>query len=236
MLSELKHRLANSQTRVIALLAAVVVLLYSLTGCNKSQTSNSISDSVSSTFKSTTVEESGNSQSNSQSEFDFDEAVKNIMLFGSKVSLPCAIEDLGKEFTFTDQSEWVVIGDVVNSNLYYENKKIGTVNLSESDGDKTQIIGLTLGFGLNSEIYQDEEIRKASFDSYGWYSEEIEIDFGGLNFNSSENEIKLCLGTPTETTDVYFDDYLVYKYPNGHIWVKFYQDMITEFTIEYYPD
>lgn len=190
--------------KVKAALLSVVMLLCSLTGCNN------------------------------QLEFDFDEAVKNITLFGSKVSLPCAIEDLGKEFTIAEQSEWTVIGDVAASNLYYENKKIGTVNLSESDGE-AQITGLTFGFGLNSEIY-DEEMRKTLFDSYGWYSEEIEIDFGGLNFNSSENEIKLCLGTPAEKTDPYFDDYLVYEYSNGSIWIRFYQDMITEFSIDYRPD
>lgn len=188
--------------KVKAALLSVVMLLCSLTGCN-----------------------------NNQTEFDFDEAVKNIMLFGSRISLPCVIENLGKEFTIAEPSEWVVIGDAVTSNLYYENKKIGSVNLSESDGDEIQIIGLTLGFGLNSAADQDEEIRKVLFDSYGWYSEEIEIDFNGLSFNSSENEIKLCLGTPKETTDAYFDDYLVYEYPNGRIWIRFYQDTITEFTV-----
>lgn len=227
--------------RLFTVMLSAAILLCSLTGCESNQASNSESDSVS---ESTSDDESKdsqvnsdnadssdsqNEQSNSHSEFDFDAAVKNITLFGKKISLPCTVKDLGEEFSLDERSKWVILESVVSSDLYYKNKKIGTVNLSDSDEE--QIICLDFGFGLGNEFITDEKLRKPLYESYGWYSDEIEIDFSGLKFNSSSNEIKFCLGEPTEKTDAYFKDYLVYEYLNGYVWVKFYQDMITEFVI-----
>lgn len=247
MFSNIRHQLGKKVKRAVALLATVT-LLCSFTGCVGDEESSTDPNSTDGGLQSTPVAEpkdsqgsevnSGNTsssdtqneQGSGQSEFDFDEAVKKIIIFQHEFSLPCEIKDLGNNFSLDEHPNWVVLGNVISSNLYYMNKKIGTVNISES-GDKEQIICLDLGFGLGNETITDEALRKSMYDSYGWYSEEIEIDFNELDFNSSANEIRRCLGVPTEKTDAYFKDFLVYEYPNGYVRVKFFQGMITEFVI-----
>lgn len=161
--------------------------------------------------------------------FDFDEAVESITLFQHEFTLPYEVEELGDDFSIDESSDWITFGDVTTSGFYYQGKKIGTVTISHN-GDHEEIISFDLGFIADHKDL-DEDLRKALFERYGWYSEEIEHDFNGLGFNSSADEIKSCLGTPNETTDDYFKDYLVYDFPNGYIWVKFSQDSITQFSI-----
>lgn len=247
MFSDIMRKLGKKSKRAIALLITAT-LLCGFSGCDSNETGSISSDSAVSELRSTPVAESKDSQSSEansddtsspdaqdgqssgQSEFDFDDAVKNIIVFQHEFSLPCEIKDLGNDFSLDEHSKWVVLENVVSSNLYYKNKKIGTVNLSES-GDDEQIICLDLGFGLGNETIADEELRRSLYNSYGWYSEEIEINFNGLNFSSSANEIRCCLGNPTEKSDAYFRDFLVYEYPNGYVWIKFFKGMITEFVI-----
>lgn len=247
MFSDIMRKLGKKSKRAVALLT-MAALLCGFTGCDSNETGSISPDSAASGLQSTPVAESKdsqsleansgdtgssdaqNEQSSSQWEFDFDDAVKNIIVFQHEFSLPCEIKDLGNDFSLDEHSKWVVLENVVSSNLYYKNKKIGTVNLSES-GDDEQIICLDLGFGLGNETIADEELRRSLYNSYGWYSEEIEINFNGLNFSSSANEIRCCLGNPTEKSDAYFRDFLVYEYPNGYVWIKFFKGMITEFVI-----
>lgn len=164
-----------------------------------------------------------------EKEFDFDESVKKFTLFQREFSLPYEVEELGDDFSIDEPSDWIVFGDVTTSGFYYLGQNIGTVTIIHN-GEHEEIISFDLGFIVHNNDL-DEELRKAVFESYGWYSEEIELDFNGLGFNSSADEIKSCLGTPNETTDEYFKDYLVYEFPNGYIWVKFYQASITQFCI-----
>ncbi len=158
---------------------------------------------------------------------------KVVTLFGENIFLPCAAKDLGGKLSISDSADWVIIEDVITSNLYYGDKKIGTVNLAEAteNPDEAKITSLYLGFGLSGENIPDEETRIALYNSYGWYSGEIELDYFGLSFKSTQDEIIKALGTPTETTDEYFDDFLVYQYSDGQIWIKFDKGNITEFDI-----
>lgn len=160
-------------------------------------------------------------------------AVSSITLFGKNLCLPYRARDLGEEFSIDDPSEWIVIDDVITSNLYYGDKKIGTVNLAADveNTDAARVISLCLGFGLSDKNIPDEETKKALYDSYGWYSDEIELDFLGLSFKSTEEEIIGALGTPDETTDAYFDDFMVYKYAEVEVWIKLDNGKITEFDI-----
>ena len=145
MFSKLKNRLDRKSKRVVALLATIT-LLCSFTGCAGSEASNAVPDSVTSVLQSTHVSESKDSQDSetnsdntsssdsqnepgsSQSDFDFDEAVKNITLFGSKISLPCTIEDFGKDYSLLE-TNLTTFGDISSCSILYQGKSIGTVSL-----------------------------------------------------------------------------------------------------------
>ena len=229
----------GAKNKSIILLLLIGTLLYTFTGCGNTETISYDAENQSvetqrvpaDDFQGISLDSSETSdiQDNVQVEFDFQEAIKRIDVFGYKMSLPCAVEDLGEPFSLDEETEWVTFGNVVTSDLYYEGEKIGSVNLLSDD--KEQILCFNFGFISGYNDIEDEDMRKAVYDSYGWYSEEIQIDFYGLNFKSSADDIKKHLGNPTEKTDEYFQDYLVYEYSDGYIWIEFAGDAINQFII-----
>lgn len=103
MLNNIKQRFKTA-----AALPVMVAMLCGLAGCGKSETGSSAPLSSSSvpqsipTDKSTISSDNTDSlgaQGGGQSDFDFDAAVKNITLFGQKISLPCYWSDFGEDFS-----------------------------------------------------------------------------------------------------------------------------------------
>ena len=209
--------------KVIALLTAAA-LLCGLAGCGNKETENSVPESVSSVPQSIPNAETSISQSSvvnadstgspdaqsaptaSETAFDFDEAVKNITLFGQKISLPCTIADFGNDFSLDDPSDILVFESLgsATSHLYYRGDIIGTVNLpdyKENDlPENKQIVSLSLGFP-DDYGYANEEERKNRFEAYGQFSGLIPLDFAGVSFTSTQNEIIDKLGVPTDNIE-----------------------------------
>lgn len=189
------------------------------TGCNPnkeetSDTGENISDtSTNISSISTESEESDTSsgQGDSSAEFDFDEAVKNITLFGHKISLPCTIADFGEDFSLnTDPFDKPLSSgeNRVTCNLIYEGLNIGCVTIAdctpEDDYNNKIIDTLQLGFSVD---YSDcpETFKESTFQSSGWYQGLIEVDLGGITFELSEEQVKSKLGSPMEE-EPYFDN------------------------------
>ncbi|MCH5206546.1 MAG: hypothetical protein J1F09_06295 [Oscillospiraceae bacterium] len=229
-------------------------MLCAMTGCDKNEggisnpdssnnsesSTSSVEDSLSSpSAPDPSSEESTGSTSEpatGQAEFDFDEAVKNITLFGNKISLPCTIADFGEDFSL-DEDVQRPIGDTGNmlSNLLYQGFKIGTVIIKDCrEGerfDNKEIVEIDLGFG--SYIYPYTEAEKLAFERMGNYTGKIEHNFAGLSFDSTEKEAETVLGKPASSFD-WSDGYeLTYEFDNGHIDIRFdYQNnKILRFTV-----
>ena len=211
MFSKLKHRLDRKSKRVVALLATIT-LLCSFTGCAGNEVSSTASDSVSSALQSTPVAESKDSQDpevnsdttgssvaqnergSGQSEFDFNEAVKNITLFNSKFSLPCTIKDLGEDFSYANLEYITSISDqkIVCVDLAYQGQEIGSAFLADCDIDDVledkEIFILSLGFATDYG-YPNTEIRKEYLEASNRYSEVIPLELGGLSFATPLEEL-----------------------------------------------
>lgn len=203
------------------MLLAVVILLCSLTGCNKDQTDNSVSDSVSGALENTAAEKAEDSQSletdpdntessdaqNEQSsappEFDFDDALKNITLFGSKISLPCTITDFGEDFSLSE-GYVAVFDDIASCGILYQGKVIGYVSMADyKDGDDLndkQIISMELGF-ITTYYGSSDSFIEELYESRGWYYGMIEVDFAGFSFESTEAEVESVFGEAYKRDD-----------------------------------
>lgn len=148
----------------------------------------------------------GSAPTANQTSFDFDEAVQNITLFEQKISLPCTIADFGNDFSLDDPSDILVFESFgfATSNLYYRGDIIGTVNLhdyKENDlPENKQIVSLSLGSPIDYG-YTNEEERKTRLEAYGQFSGLIPLDFAGVSFTSTQNEIIDKLGVPTENIE-----------------------------------
>lgn len=218
MFSKIKHWFDGKGKKTVALLATAA-LLCSFTGCTGNEASNSIPDSVTSALQSTpdaeskdslssevnsdntSSSEAQNEHSSGQSEFDFDEAVKSIMLFGSKISLPCTIADFGNDFTLNNDNI-ILSGHREKSvcvGLCYRGKEIGSVHLENCDVDEKlddkKIYLLTLGFPSDYG-YPNDEIRDMTFERDNHYSGIIEFELEGISFLTSKKDITERLGTP----------------------------------------
>lgn len=140
---------------------------------------------------------------NNRADFDFNRAVNNITLFGSKISLPCTIADFGKDFSLKEENS-ATFGDITSCGILYQGKSIGTVSLAAcKEGDNLtdkQIISLSLGFIANTADL-DDSIKENLYERNGWYSGLIEVDFEGLSFETAEADVKKLLGKPLEKDD-----------------------------------
>ncbi len=125
--SKIKRGFDREGKRAVALLATIT-LLCSFTGCAGNEAGSAVPDSVTSVLQSTHVSESKDSQDSetnsdntsssdsqnepcsSQSDFDFDEAVKNITLFGSGKHLAIGgFEEAVKDNVFGNSKDAYII-------------------------------------------------------------------------------------------------------------------------------
>lgn len=96
----------------------------------------------------------------------------------------------------------------VSCNLIYKGLNIEGVTIAdctpEDDYNNKIIDTLQLGFSVD---YSDwpEDFKKSTFQSSGWYQGLIEVDLGGITFESSEEQVKSKLGSPMEK-EPYFDN------------------------------
>jgi hypothetical protein len=155
------------------------------------------------------------------------EFFQEIYLFGQKISLPGTINEWGEDFTlykevFVPKSD---TNDLI-ARLLYKNEAIGTVtlrNCSTNDANKIKksIVDLSLGSRVN--------------DISDWYKGVIQLDFLGISFDSTPEEVEEILGVPTiieESFDNYFYDYqkyIVYEFSeNEHLELLFRDGKIVE--------
>ena len=202
-------------------------MLCAMTGCDKNEGSALTQESSTSTESLTgstedssstpsapdsSSEESTGSASEpvaGQAEFDFDEAVKNITLFGNKISLPCTIADFGEDYSLgakgTVFEEGTDIGDNrIMIDILYKEEIIGHVILlncvtNDNLSDKT-IAALSLGYPANKRKL-GEATYKNMLEKMGYYTDNIKFDLGGLTFDSTKDEVKAKLGEPDETDE-----------------------------------
>lgn len=245
--SKTKHGFDRKSKRVVALLATIT-LLCSFTGCAGNEASSANSDSATSALLSTPGVESKdsqgysdninssdaqNEQSDVQSDFDFDEAVKNITLFGSKISLPCTITDFGEDYSLSEDS-LTTFGDISSCSILYQGKSVGTVSLTGcKDGEPLndkQIISLSLGF-IAKDVGANDSLKEALYESRGWYSGLIEVDFAGLSFESTKVEVESLFGKPDNSDDDSADYKFYSNDQSNSVEVRFYQDKVKQIIV-----
>jgi hypothetical protein len=157
--------------------AFAFVMVFSLVSCDKSGEEQSVNGSNSETMQS--VNGSSNSEiTHTAGTFDFDEAMQNFYLFDKKISLPCTVSEMGKEYTLSEHCFEVPDTTQVLYNLYYSGNEIGSVTISEEDSDD----------GYNSPI---KSIRLSNNDE-----KKIDVDILGVSFQSTKTDIENIFGEP----------------------------------------
>ena len=135
-------------------------------------------------------------QSSAPTEFDFDAAVKNITVFGNKISLPCTITDFGEDFSLREEY-MSVFGDIASCGLLYQGESIGVVSMiGYTDGDDLNdklIVSIDFGF-IETYLDTNEALKKEYYESHNMYYGLIEVDFGGFTFESTEAEVESVFG------------------------------------------
>ena len=171
-------------------LLITVAIAISTVGCNNNESSESSSKAettgviATSQAESTTnsTDNNFNSSNVSQLDFDFDEAIQNINLFGKKISLPCKFEELGEEFTL--ESGVPVFESDLLYLLHYKGERIGSVVLKNCN--------------IN-EKPDDKDIIALDLDNY-FIDEQFSVM--GIGFNSTRNEILKTFGSPFKQNDM----------------------------------
>lgn len=250
MFSKIKHGFDGKGKRAVALLATAI-LLCGFTGCAGNEAGSANSDSATSALLSTPGVESKDSQDSetnsdntsssdsqnepcsSQSDFDFDEAVKNITLFGSKISLPCTIEDFGEDYSLLE-TNLTTFGDISSCSILYQGKSIGTVSLIgyKNDGNLNdkKIVSLSLGF-IAKDVGASDTLKNSLYESRGWYNGLIEVDFAGLSFESTKVEVESLFGKPDNSDDDSADYKFYSNDKSNSVEVRFYQDKVKQIIV-----
>ncbi len=206
------------KNRVLKKAAALLlagVMLCGLAGCDRSKASDADSGSISSTL---TVSDSAD-LSDTQAEFNFDEAVKDINLFGHKISLPCMWSDFGEDFSHDDM--FIPADDDLSCNLLYKGKKIGVIffgncDVEHSDEIETKpVVCISVGHYDYGYPYDEEELDW--LDRAEYYTGLLEFGFSEFTMGSTEDVILKVLGTPNDRPDGFNCHYLVYDYDNGYL-------------------
>lgn len=165
--------------------------------------------------------------------FDFDEAVKNITLFGSKISLPCTIEDFGEDYSLLE-TNLTTFGDISSCSILYQGKSIGTVSLIgyKNDGNLNdkKIVSLSLGF-IAKDVGASDSLKEALYESRGWYNGLIEVDFAGLSFESTKVEVESLFGKPDNSDDDSADYKFYSNDQSNSVEVRFYQDKVKQIIV-----
>ena len=148
-----------------------------------------------------TSQETSESSSDISAEFDFDEAVKNITVFGNKISLPCTIRDFGEDFSLNEEGYVAVFDDIATCGILYKGKTIGCVSMIDyTDGDDLkdkQIGAVSFGF-IETFSGASEAFIEEFYESHNMYYGLIEVDFGGFSFESTEAEVASVFGEPKD--------------------------------------
>lgn len=233
MFSKYKRRL-KSKT---AALFAAAILLCGLTGCDGGETSSAVHNSSASAAQSTAAESSkeiqsaavssdnaGSSDAQSEqsvvkTEFDFDKAVKNISLFGHKISLPCRWSDFGEDFSHDEM--YFESDDGMMCSLRYKGKQIGTILFGncagEENTDKIEqnpVMLIVIGFTNYGYPYNSSDLKY--LESTGYYTGLLELDLGGVSMSSAEKDITAKFGEPSKASEGGNLRFLDYKYDNGY--------------------
>ncbi len=236
MFSKIKHWFDGKGKKTVALLATAA-LLCSFTGCAGNEASNAIPDSVTSALQSTPKAESKdsrsseinsdntgssgaqNEQNGGQSEFDFDEAVKNITLFGHKISLPCMWSDFGEDFSYG--SDFIPADNDLGCALLYKGKMVGMIFFGNCDAEHANeieikpVVCVSVGHYDYGYPYDEDELDW--LDRAGYYPGLLELGFSEFTMGSTEDVILKVLGTPNERSEGFNCHYLTYDYDNGYL-------------------
>lgn len=234
MFSKLKNRFSEKGKKAVALLT-MAALLCGFTGCGKEETGSSasnnslsvsvdksnISQSPAINSNNTVLSDDQTTQNSAQSNFDFDEAVKNINLFGQKISLPCSWSDFGEDFSHDEM--YFSSDDGLMCGLLYKGKLIGSIlfdNCADAEttaeAESNQIVCVVIGFTNYGYPYNDTDTD--FLDRTGYYTGKLELALGDISMSSSENDIIAELGEPSKITEGGSDyRYLDYKYDDGYL-------------------
>ena len=208
----------------LSLLATLAIML---TACNE----QSLGDKSSVTSENETSSSITKIEDNyGNLNFDFDESMQNIFLFGKKISLPCKFEDWGDDFSLDEKVLVPVKGtDNLVVALLYKGDTIAMITLQDCQKEDTNkksktVIRLSLGDSFNNPITDSN-----------WYNEVIEVDFLGITFNSTQEDVQRILGAPTPKESAYYRDRLVYeKSESKLVQVKVLDGKIVEITLSNY--
>lgn len=164
----------------IKVILTALILTAVLTACaDKSEVPDIPAETTAETTVITIAEPSG-----TFNEEVFDEVVNNIVIGDRTISLPCTIEDLGKDFSYSAEFPYYdKESGVAFYGLLYNEKDIGTAIFKYEPDDKdlsdNQILGLSLG-----TIFMERE-------NCGLY-------LAGLTLNDTEDAVIDKLGQPTK--------------------------------------
>lgn len=238
MFSKSKHAIGKKCKKVMTA-ALTFALLCGFTGCAKEETGGSapqstvarssssvkqnvpnnnseVSQSSAVSSDNTVSSDTQSEQSAVKTEFDFDEAVKNISLFGHKISLPCYWSDFDKDFSHDEI--YIKSDDDLMCGLLYKEKKVGNIFFGNSadskdtnEIEKKPIICIILGFTSYEYPYTDSELE--FLESRGYYTDPLEFGMGNLSMTSKKNDIIAELGEPSVKGG---NVSLTYKYDNGY--------------------
>lgn len=196
---------------ISALLAAV--MLCGLTGCANEEGSVRTGDEIDTSRSS--EESDAQSQTESEADFDLDDAVKSITVFGREVSLPCTIGDFGEDFSLKEEN-MATVGGFTSCGLLYQGKTIGTATFEDTDDlDSAQISGLIMGF-IATDHGVTDELRELLYEKRGRYSDPIEAEIAGLSFDSDISDAEKLFGAPENTED----DSVEYKAETDAVYLK----------------
>ena len=181
-----------------------IVMVISFAGCNNKSPVDSISsivtvtDSVSSviTQSPVTEQETSSNEASAKGTFDFDEALKNISLFGKDISLPCTFGELGGNYTLGTSYSFILDDDGVLKGdtlflLYYKGEQIGDIILDDCmpDDEKSE---------KKIAVLHVSRRRVDNIDIPGIYTK-------GIGFDSTRNDIKDTFGVPSEENEMRLD-------------------------------
>lgn len=259
MFSKSKHAIGKKCKKVMTA-ALTFALLCGFTGCAKEETGSSAPQSTAARSSSsvkqsvpnnnsevpqssavssdnTVSSDTQSEQSAVKTEFDFDEAVKNISLFGHKISLPCYWSDFDEDFSHDDM--YFESDDGLMCSLRYKGKKIGSILfgncVGEENTDKIEhnpVMLIIIGFTNYGYPYNSSDSKY--FESTGYYTELLELNLDGVSMSSTEKDITAKFGEPSKITEGGGLRFLDYKYDNGYFHFVIDKNKMTNGSMELY--